>query len=190
MNLEELVLGITQFLFGTQCSKSVLCFFSVASRHLWFDTRRSPVAAASGPLAVQTTTWREWRIAAQLQKKVARPWLENEFLGMLNAKKTGIHRQYVQLYTYNIECTIIYIYIHMCTHTHNIHVHVIPCQHISIWWLIHQEPSQYAKLFPEESQWPHKHKFLLPTARTEVTKCQVMTWVVTTLISFFFLSDY
>lgn len=117
MNLEELVLGITQFLFGTQCSKSVLCFFSVASRHLWFDTRRSPVAAASGPLAVQTTTWREWRIAAQLQKKVARPWLENEFLGMLNAKKTGIHRQYVQLYTYNIECTIIYIYTHVHTHT-------------------------------------------------------------------------
>ena len=72
-------------------------------------------------------------------------------------------------------------------HTHNIHVHVIPCQHISIWWLIHQEPSQYAKLFPEESQWPHKHKFLLPTARTEVTKCQVMTWVVTTLVAFFFV---
>ena len=85
----------------------------------------------------------------------------------------------------------IYIYTHV--HTHNIHVHVIPCQHISIWWLIHQEPSQYAKLFPEESQWPHKHKFLLPTARTEVTKCQVMTWVVTTLISFFFcltINDY
>jgi len=60
---------------------------------------------ASGPLAVQTTTWREWRIAAQLQKK-SKPalWLENEFLGMLNAKK--------KRHTYAIGNTYNYIYIH------------------------------------------------------------------------------